>query len=120
MGLFGKKKTEKVEVSSLVKILGSGCAKCNTLEDNTVEALKMLGKEMPVEHVTDFSKIAAYGVMTTPALVYDQKVLIAGRVAKAEEIAELLKEVMAWVVLMLQNALVLKQLAPIMENAAIA
>ena len=78
MGLFGKKKTEKVEVSSLVKILGSGCAKCNTLEDNTVEALKMLGKEMPVEHVTDFSKIAAYGVMTTPALVYDQKVLIAG------------------------------------------
>ena len=89
MGLFGKKKTEKVEVSSLVKILGSGCAKCNTLEDNTVEALKMLGKEMPVEHVTDFSKIAAYGVMTTPALVYDQKVLIAGRVAKAEEIAEL-------------------------------
>ena len=55
----------------------------------------MLGKEMPVKHVTDFSKIAAYGVMTTPALVYDQKVLIAGRVAKAEEIAELLKEVMA-------------------------
>ena len=47
MGLFGKKKTEKVEVSSLVKILGSGCAKCNTLEDNIVEALKMLGKEMP-------------------------------------------------------------------------
>ena len=78
-----------------IKILGSGCAKCNTLEDNTVEALKMLGKEMPVGHVTDFSKIAAYGVMTTPALVYDQKVLIAGRVAKAEEIAELLKEVMA-------------------------
>lgn len=94
MGLLGKKKTEKNEVSSMVKILGSGCTKCNTLEKNTVEALQMLGKEMPVEHVTDFSKIAAYGVMTTPALVYDQKVLIAGRVAKAEEIAELLKEVM--------------------------
>lgn len=95
MGLFGKKKTEKMEeVSSLVKILGSGCAKCNTLESNTVEALKILGKEVPVEHVTDFSKIASYGVMTTPALVYDQKVLVAGRIAKAEEIAALLKEVM--------------------------
>lgn len=58
MGLFGKKKTEKNEVSSMVKILGSGCTKCNTLEKNTVEALQMLGKEMPVEHVTDFSKIS--------------------------------------------------------------
>lgn len=95
MGLFGKKKTEKKEVSSMVKILGSGCAKCNALEKNTVEALQILGKEMPVEHVTDFSKIAAYGVMTTPALVYGQKVLLAGRVAKTEEIEELLKEVMA-------------------------
>ena len=57
MGLLGKKKTEKVEVSSLVKILGSGCAKCNTLEDNTVEALKMLGKEMPVEHVQISAKL---------------------------------------------------------------
>lgn len=94
MGLFGKKKTIHAEVSSKVKILGSGCTKCNTLEKNTVDALKMLGKEMSVEHVTDFSRIAEYGVMTTPALVYDQKVLIAGRIAKAEEIAVLLKEVM--------------------------
>lgn len=95
MGLFGKKKTGKEEVSSLVKILGSGCAKCNALEQNTVEALHMLRKDLPVEHVTDFATIASYGVMTTPALVYDQKVLIAGRVAKADEIADLLKEVMA-------------------------
>ena len=72
MGLFGKKKAHGMQ-----------------------GLLNKIGKEMPVEHVTDFSKIAAYGVMTTPALVYDQKVLIAGRVAKAEEIAELLKEVMA-------------------------
>lgn len=91
MGLFGKKKMQNTEVSSLVKILGSGCAKCNTLEQNTLEALRMLGRDLPVEHVTDFAKIASFGVMTTPALVYDQKVLIAGRVAKADEIAELLK-----------------------------
>lgn len=94
MGFFGKKKAEQKEVSSMVKILGSGCAKCNALEKNTIEALHMLGKDLPVEHVTDFSKIAAYGVMTTPALVYDQKVLLSGRIAKADEIADLLKGVM--------------------------
>ena len=54
-----------------VKILGSGCAKCNELEANTVAALQQLGMDTAVDHVTDFVQIAAYGVMTTPALVVD-------------------------------------------------
>ncbi|MFA7112332.1 MAG: thioredoxin family protein [Sphaerochaeta sp.] len=45
-----------------------------------------------MEHVTDFSKIAAYGVMTTPALVVDGKVLVSGRVAEVDQIVALLKE----------------------------
>lgn len=77
-----------------VKILGSGCAKCNQLEANTVEALKQLGIDTNIDHVTDFAQIAAYGVMTTPALVYDGKVLSYGKVLKTEEIVALIgKEV---------------------------
>ena len=56
-----------------VKILGSGCAKCNQLEEATRAALEQLGMDTAVDHVTDFSQIAAYGVMTTPALVVDGK-----------------------------------------------
>ena len=58
-----------------VKVLGSGCAKCNALEEVTRQALTELGMEPVVGHITDFAQIAAYGVMTTPALVVDGKVL---------------------------------------------
>ncbi len=74
-------------------MLGSGCAKCNALEAATREALAALGMEEPVDHVTDFAKIAAYGVMTTPALVVDGKVLSNGRVLKKEEVMALLTQV---------------------------
>ena len=52
-----------------IKILGSGCAKCNALEAAAREALGELGMDTSIDHVTDFTQIAAYGVMTTPALV---------------------------------------------------
>jgi small redox-active disulfide protein 2 len=76
-----------------VKVLGSGCAKCQALEKATVEALAELGMDTAVEHVTDFAKIAAYGVMSTPALVVDGKVVLYGRVAGKDEIAGILKNV---------------------------
>lgn len=76
-----------------VKILGSGCAKCNDLEENVVKALKELGESTEVEHVTDFVTIASYGVMTTPALVVDGKVISYGKVLKVEEAVKLIKEV---------------------------
>jgi small redox-active disulfide protein 2 len=75
-----------------VKILGSGCKKCNELEANTVEALKQLGMDTAIDHVTDFSQIAAYGVMSTPALVVNGKVVSYGKVLKAEEAAEIIKQ----------------------------
>ena len=75
-----------------VKILGSGCKKCNELEANTVEALKQLGMDTHVDHVTDFSQIAAYGVMSTPALVIDGKVVTYGKVLKTSEAVEIIKK----------------------------
>ena len=75
-----------------VKILGSGCKKCNELEANTVEALKQLGMDTYVDHVTDFSQIAAYGVMSTPALVIDGKVVSYGKVLKKSEAVEIIKK----------------------------
>lgn len=92
---FRKKKQADVDTSltesAKSKIIGSGCAKCNELERNTREALQQLGREEPIDHVTDFGRIAEYGVMSTPALVVDEKVVSAGRILSAGEIAELLK-----------------------------
>lgn len=75
----------------VVKILGSGCSKCNALEQATVEALKELGQEATVEHVTNFADIAKYGVMQTPALVVDEKVLSFGRVLSKDDVKKLLQ-----------------------------
>ena len=74
-------------------MLGSGCTKCNELEAATKQALEELGIDETIEHVTDFAKIAAYGVMTTPALVVDGKVVSYGKVLKTEEVIEILKKV---------------------------
>ena len=73
---------EAVKSSGGVKVLGSGCAKCNALEEATREALAELGMDTAIDHVTDFTQIAAYGVMTTPALVVDGKVVSYGKVLK--------------------------------------
>jgi len=59
-----------------VKALGSGCAKCNQIEAAKKAALEQLGIDATIDHVTDFARIATYGVMTTPALVVDGKVVL--------------------------------------------
>lgn len=76
-----------------VKILGGGCAKCNQLEKATIKALAELGMDITIDHVKDFEKIAAYGVMTTPALVVDGKVVSYGKVLKKDEVIDILKKV---------------------------
>ena len=75
-----------------IVILGSGCAKCNRLEISTREALKKLDMDRPIDHVTDFSSIAAYGVISTPALVIDGKVVSYGRVLSSNEIVNILEK----------------------------
>lgn len=97
MALFGFGKNKKNQetpqnsVSSPVKVLGSGCASCNLLEEHTRQALQELGMDTSIEHVTDFAVIAAFGVMTTPALVVDGKVLSSGKVLAKDEVLSLLK-----------------------------
>lgn len=81
-------KTEGVSI----KILGSGCAKCNALEEATKAALERLNLDITIVHVSDFAQIAAYGVMTTPALVLDEKVVSYGKVLKTDEVVKILQE----------------------------
>lgn len=76
-----------------IKVLGSGCAKCNQLEAATKAALEQLGMDTTIEHVTDFGQIAAYGVMSTPALVVDGKVVSMGKVLKPDEVIKILQKV---------------------------
>lgn len=76
-----------------VKVLGSGCTKCNQLETATKAALEQMGMDSTIDHISDFAQIAAYGVMTTPALVVDGKVVSYGKVLKTEEVVEILKKV---------------------------
>ncbi len=89
---MAKAESAKTEGAS-VKVLGSGCAKCNQLEAATKAALEQLGMDTTIDHVTDFSKIAAYGVMTTPALVVDGKVVSYGKVLKTDEVVKLLQKI---------------------------
>jgi len=74
----------------IIKVLGSGCANCTKLYDNTKDAVESLGIDATIEKVTDIKDIMAYGVMRTPALVVDGKVKVMGRVPSAEEIKKYL------------------------------
>jgi small redox-active disulfide protein 2 len=74
----------------IIKILGSGCKKCVALGENALAAAKAIGKDAEIVKVTDFAQIAAYGVMSTPGLVIDEKLLSSGKVLTAQEIERLL------------------------------
>lgn len=71
-------------------ILGTGCAKCETLTKATIAAADELGIEYELEKVTDFLRFADYGVMVTPALVVDGKVVVSGKTSTKAELVELL------------------------------
>jgi small redox-active disulfide protein 2 len=73
-----------------IKILGPGCPKCKTLEKVTREVVEQNGINAAVIKVEDIVEIMNYGVMTTPALVIDGKVVVKGRVPSSEEIRRLL------------------------------
>jgi small redox-active disulfide protein 2 len=74
----------------MIEVLGPGCANCRRLEANAREALTMAGVEAEIRHVTDYREIAARGVLSTPGLVIDGRVVSTGRVPSAGDIAELL------------------------------
>jgi len=68
-----------------IKVLGGGCKNCHTLMQNAIDALAELNRTDNVELVTDFSVIALYGVMSTPALVVNSKVVSVGKVLSKDE-----------------------------------
>ncbi len=78
-----------------VKVLGGGCDKCRALEHNVKEALIELGMDDEIDHVTDFGQIAAMGVMSTPALVIDGKVVSMGKVLNKDDAVKALKKIRA-------------------------
>ena len=75
----------------LIKILGSGCAKCQRLEQLTREVAAELGIDAQFDHVREMDKIMAYPIMTTPALVIDEAVKVSGRMPSKDEISGWLK-----------------------------
>ena len=75
-----------------IKVLGAGCASCHTLLENAKEAVTSMGLGVEVEYVTDMAQIAAYGVMSIPALVVNEKVVTMGKVLKANEVESLLNK----------------------------
>ena len=120
MALFGKKKEEKKEESTCacssccssvettkvtndccceskdgiccIKVLGSGCASCHALYENTKKAVQNKGISIEVEYLTDLEKIMEYGVMSMPALVVNEKVVSMGKVLKTDDIEKLLSK----------------------------
>ena len=79
-------KTDNMEI----KVLGTGCAKCKSLEKVTRKAVDELNLDATVTKVEDIQKIMEYSVMRTPALVIDEKVVLSGQLPKVTELKELI------------------------------
>ena len=79
----------------IIKILGTGCAKCNALENTTREVINELAADATIEHVTDMKKIMEYPILTTPGLVIDEKLVSSGRVPSKSEVTTFITTALA-------------------------
>jgi small redox-active disulfide protein 2 len=77
-----------------IKILGTGCARCNSLEKAVKEAVKEMGLNIEVEHVEDIKQIMNYSVLMMPGLVIDEKVVSSGSIPKKDEIKKMISQAM--------------------------
>jgi small redox-active disulfide protein 2 len=75
-----------------IKILGTGCPKCKTLEKLTREVVLKFGIDASITKVEDITEIMKYHIMSTPALVVNEKVEIKGRIPSADEIKQVLSK----------------------------
>jgi small redox-active disulfide protein 2 len=73
-----------------IKILGPGCAKCHELDKRTREVVQELGLDASVEYIQDLNRIIEYGILTTPGLVVNGKMICSGHVPSKDEITRLL------------------------------
>lgn len=75
-----------------IKVLGTGCPNCKTLEKSTRDAVAELGIEANIIKEEDITKIMLYGILRTPGLVVDEKLVLAGRVPSVTEIKNLITQ----------------------------
>jgi len=75
-----------------IKILGTGCTKCKSLEQSVRDTVKEMGIEADISKVEDIMKIMEYGIMKTPGMVIDEKVVSAGKLLSKDQIKELLTQ----------------------------
>jgi len=74
-----------------IAVYGAGCKKCHALLENAKKAVEQTGVEAQVDYITDMAAVAAKGIMSTPALAVDGKVVSTGRVLSADEVAAFIK-----------------------------
>lgn len=75
-----------------IKVMGTGCRKCKALLAATEEAVKNSGVQAEIEYVTDMIKIAETGLMSTPGLIINDKIVSSGKVLEAQAVAELIEK----------------------------
>lgn len=78
-----------------IKVLGPGCSRCESLEKEVINALAELDVAADVKKIKDIQQMMSYKIMSTPALVINDKVKVAGRVPKREEIKKFINEELA-------------------------
>lgn len=78
-----------------VKVLGPGCANCKRLEQMTRRAVEALGVDAEIKKVTDYGEIMGYGVMATPGLVINDRVVVNGRLPSPDEVSTWLADALA-------------------------
>ena len=81
---------EEAEGICCIKVLGAGCKSCHEQYESAKKAVEELGLSVEVEYVTDMEKIMAYGVMSMPAIVINEKVVSMGKVLKSAEVIKLI------------------------------
>ena len=73
-----------------IKVLGTGCARCNSLEKTVKEAIKEMGLNIEIEHVTDMKQIMQYSILMMPGLVIDEKVVSSGSIPGKDEVKKMI------------------------------
>jgi small redox-active disulfide protein 2 len=75
-----------------IEVLGTGCPKCNTTMENVKKALAELGRTAELIKVTDINQMIERGVMSTPALIFDGKLMVQGKIPNVEQIKDWIQE----------------------------
>jgi small redox-active disulfide protein 2 len=79
----------------IIKVLGTGCAKCNQLENLTKEVLKEMGIEAKIEHVKEINKIMEYPILATPGLVINEELVVSGKVPDKAKLNQIMVNALA-------------------------